>query len=101
MEVVQFTENGERKVIKPLNEWGDSDTFKLISRENNKSVSAMEIEGVGCVIRTFTEISEALVFVPNVKIEEATEKVYNIDTNREEERVVARRLVKAENHFKI
>ena len=59
--------------------WGDGDTFKLISKASSKkqgwmkSCKAMEIEGMGCVIQVTTQqnqnVAEALVFVPNTRID--------------------------------
>jgi len=65
--------------VSDLSVFGDGDTFKLIckaSSENEgwmKSTKAMQIDGVGCVVQITTQqgdnVSEALSFVPGVKIE--------------------------------
>jgi hypothetical protein len=66
--------------VKDIIFWGNGDTFKLICKASSKkegwmkSTKAMEIEGVGCVVQVTTQqgdnISEAVTFVPGVKIEE-------------------------------
>ncbi len=77
--------NGAKKNVKDIVFFGDGDLFKLISKASSKnegwmkSTKAMEIEGVGCVVQTTTQqrnpdgsysLTDAVVFVPNVKIEE-------------------------------
>ena len=67
------------KNVADLVVYGDGDTFQLICKASSKaegwmkSTKAMEIPHVGCVIQVTTQqgdnISEALTFVPNVKIE--------------------------------
>jgi hypothetical protein len=69
-----------RDNVKDIKFFGDGDTFKLISKASSqsegwmKSTKAMEILRVGCVIQVTTQqgdnVSEALTFVPNVKIQE-------------------------------
>jgi hypothetical protein len=73
------TVDSAKKNIRDLVTFGDGDTFKLISKASSekegwmKSTKAMEIKGVGCVIQVTTlengRPAEALVFVPNTKIE--------------------------------
>lgn len=73
------TVSGARVNVKDLIVFGDGDTFKLICKASSKeegwmkSTKAMEIEGVGCVVQVTTQqddnVSEALTFVPGVKIE--------------------------------
>ena len=85
--------------VKDIVFWGDGDTFKLISKasSNNekwmKSTKAMEIKGVGCVVQVTTQqgdnVSEALTFVPNVKIE----TIYKDNSGKVTE-TIGRRLVK-------
>jgi hypothetical protein len=68
--------------VKDIVFWGDGDTFKLISKASSvnegwmKSTKAMEIENVGCVVQVTTQqgnnVSEALTFVPGVKLSEFT-----------------------------
>jgi len=70
------------KNIPDVKFFGDGDTWKLIckawSEEEDwmKSTKAMEIPGVGCVVQVTTQledqISEAVTFVPGVRIK--TEK---------------------------
>ena len=72
------TVNGARKNVSDLKVYGKGDTFKLIckaSSENEgwmKSTKAMQIDHVGCVVQVTTQqgdnVSEALTFVPRVKI---------------------------------
>lgn len=72
------TVSGARKNVKDIKIFGDGDTFKLICKASSeeegwmKSTKAMEIEGVGCVVQVTTQqndnVSEALTFVPGVKI---------------------------------
>ena len=72
------TVNGARKNVSDLKVYGNVDTFKLIckaSSENEgwmKSTKAMQIDHVGCVVQVTTQqgdnVSEALTFVPRVKI---------------------------------
>ena len=74
------TANQAKDNVKDILFWGNGDTFKLISKASSKnegwmkSTKAMEIVGVGCVIQVTTQqfdnVSEALTFVPNVKIKE-------------------------------
>lgn len=64
--------------------FGDGDTFKLISKASSKkekwlkSTKAMQIDRIGCVIQVTTQqgdhVAEAVVFVPEVKIEEIKDK---------------------------
>lgn len=68
-----------RQKVGDLKVFGDGDTFKLIGRASSKSggwqtsTKAMQIDGVGCVVQVTTQqganVSEALTFVPNVKLE--------------------------------
>lgn len=86
--------------VKDIIFWGNGDTFKLISKASSvaegwmKSSKAMEIEGVGCVVQVTTQqgnnVTEAVTFVPGVKIEET----FNIDEGVAEKKVISRRLVK-------
>lgn len=79
--------------VKDIIFWGDGDTFKLISKASSKnegwmkSTKAMEIGGIGCVVQVTTQqgdnVSEAVTFVPGVKILEKLEK----------EKVISRKLV--------
>lgn len=72
------TVSGAKKNISDLITYGDGDTFKLICKASSKkegwmkSTKAMEIKDVGCVVQVTTQqgdnVSEALTFVPNVKI---------------------------------
>ena len=72
--------NAAKKNVLDLVTFGDGDTFKLICKASSqaegwmKSTKAMAIPGVGCVIQVTTQqgdnVSEALVFVPGVKIED-------------------------------
>ena len=72
--------SGAKENVSDIVFFGDGDTFKLICKASSqkegwmKSTKAMEIEGVGCVVQVTTQqwsnIAEALTFVPNVKIEE-------------------------------
>ena len=71
--------SGARKNVHDINVFGDGDLFKLISKASSaaedwmKSTKAMQIDDIGCVIQVTTQqgenVSEALTFVPNVKIE--------------------------------
>jgi hypothetical protein len=73
------TVDAARKNVSDLVVYGDGDTFKLICKASSqeegwmKSTKAMEIKGVGCVVQVTTQqgdnVSEALTFVPDVKIE--------------------------------
>jgi hypothetical protein len=83
--LVNTDANGASKNVKDIVFWGNGDTFKLISKASSvaegwmKSTKAMEIEGVGCVVQVTTQqgdnVSEAVTFVPGVRIEEEiTEK---------------------------
>jgi len=74
--------NGAKKNVKDIVFFGDGDTFRLISKASSKkegwmkSTKAMQIHGVGCVIQVTTQqgdnVSEALTFVPGVKIYQST-----------------------------
>jgi hypothetical protein len=78
--LVNTDANGAAKNVKDIIFWGDGDTFKLISKASSveeglmKSTKAMQIDYVGCVIQVTTQqgdnVSEALTFVPNVKIKD-------------------------------
>jgi hypothetical protein len=80
--------------VKDIVIWGNGDMFKLLCKASSvnerwmKSTKAMEIEGVGCVVQVTTQqgdnVSEALTFVPNVKIEESKD---------ENDKVISRKLV--------
>ena len=69
--------------VKDIIFWGNGDTFKLISKASSakegwmKSTKAMQIDNVGCVVQVTTQqgdnVSEAVTFVPKVKIEETME----------------------------
>lgn len=73
------TVSGARQSVKDIIVFGDGDTFKLICKASSaaegwmKSTKAMQIDGVGCVIQVTTQqgdnVSEALTFVPGVRIE--------------------------------
>ena len=73
------TVSGARQNVKDIQVFGDGDTFKLICKASSKaegwmkSTKAMQINGVGCVVQVTTQqgdnVSEALTFVPGVKIE--------------------------------
>lgn len=77
------TANQAKDNVKDIEFWGDSNTFKLISKASSKnegwmkSTKAMEINNVGCVVQVTTQqgenVAEALTFVPRVKIEEILE----------------------------
>lgn len=85
--------------------FGDSGTFKLISKASSKregwmkSTKAMQIDGVGCVIQVTTQqgdnIAEALTFVPGVEIAEndgvrkIVEIKYSVKAGPDEEPVEA------------
>lgn len=79
--------------VKDIVFWGNGDTFKLLCKASSekegwmKSTKAMEIENVGCVVQVTTQqwdnVSEAVTFIPGVKIEEQTE----------EGKVISRKLV--------
>jgi len=68
----------EAKTATDLELWGDGDTFKLIFQawSNSdcwlKSIKAMEIPSIGCVVNVSTQynenVAESLTFVPNTKI---------------------------------
>ena len=65
--------------ISDLKVYGNGDTFQLICKASSqsqgwmKSTKAMQIDGVGCVVQVTTQqganVSEALTFVPNVRID--------------------------------
>ena len=90
--------NGATKNVKDIVFWGNGDTFKLISKASSKaegwmkSTKAMEIVGVGCVVQVTTQqgdnVSEAVTFVPGVKIEESYDSLDNINKI-----VISRRLI--------
>jgi len=73
------TVSGARKNVADIVVFGNGDTFKLISKASSKdegwmkSTKAMQIDGVGCVVQVttqqYSQVAEALTFVPGVKIE--------------------------------
>ena len=73
------TVSGAKKNVSDLIVFGNGDTFKLICKASSKnegwmkSTKAMQIDGIGCVLQVTTQqgdnVSEALTFVPGVKIE--------------------------------
>lgn len=73
------TVSGAKKNISDLQVFGNGDTFKLICKASSKqegwmkSTKAMQIDGVGCIVQVTTQqgdnVSEALTFVPGVKID--------------------------------
>ena len=64
--------------VPDLEVYGNGDTFQLICKASSKkqqwmkSTKAMEIKGLGCVVQVTTQqgtnVSEALTFVPGVRI---------------------------------
>jgi len=74
--------------VKDLKIWGHPDYWKLICKawsqdeEWMKSTKALEIEGVGCLVQVTTQqddiVSEAVTFVPNVKVEEIKDSDGNV-----------------------
>lgn len=83
--------------IPDLEVWGDGDMFKLLCKASSKSegwmksTKALEIPRVGCVVQVTTQqgdnVSEAVTFVPMVKIQETHNKAGG---------VISRKLIK--NH---
>jgi len=75
--------SGARKNVSDLKVYGNGDTFQLLCKASSKaegwmkSTKAMEIEKVGCVVQVTTQqgdnVSEALTFVPGVRIVEDSE----------------------------
>ena len=73
------TVSGAKKNVSDLIVFGNGDTFRLICKASSnsegwmKSTKAMEIHGVGCIVQVTTQqgdnVSEALTFVPGVRIE--------------------------------
>lgn len=73
------TVSAARENVKDIVVFGNGDTFKLICKASSaaegwmKSTKAMQIDGVGCVVQVTTQqgdnVSEALTFVPGVRIE--------------------------------
>jgi hypothetical protein len=92
------TANQAKDQVSDITFWGNGDTFKLISKASSKaegwmkSTKAMEIVGVGCVVQVTTQqgdnVSEAVTFVPGVKIEESYDSLDNINKI-----VISRRLI--------
>jgi hypothetical protein len=68
-----------RKNVPDITVFGNGDTFQLICKAASKnekwmkSTKAMQIDRIGCVVQVTTQqgdnISEAICFVPGVKIE--------------------------------
>jgi hypothetical protein len=98
--LVNTDSNQASKNVKDIAFWGDGDTFKLISKASSqsegwmKSTKAMQIDQVGCVVQVTTQqdnnVSEALTFVPSVKI---------IEVKNDDGLVVSRKLVKQDNDY--
>lgn len=73
------TVSGARQNVKDIQVFGNGDTFQLICKASSKnegwmkSTKAMQIAEVGCLVQVTTQqgnnVSEALAFVPGVKIE--------------------------------
>lgn len=86
------TANQAKNQVSDISFWGNGDTFKLILKASSKSegwmksTKAMEIPNVGCVIQVTTQqwdnISEAVTFVPNVKIQEIFDESNSIVISR-------------------
>lgn len=80
--------DGAREQVKDLQTFGNGDTFQLICKASSqaegwmKSTKAMEIEDVGCVVQVTTQqgtnVSEALTFVPGVRIVEVRDTDGNL-----------------------
>lgn len=98
------------KQVSDIKFWGDGNTFKLISKASSKqegwmkSTKAMEIENVGCVVQVTTQnydnVSEAVTFVPGVKIEEYFILGVKMEDGKEvEAKIPARRLVSLGFHY--
>ncbi len=89
------TANQAKDQVSDIQFWGNGDTFKLISKASSKSegwmksTKAMEIPYSGCVVQVTTQqgdnISEAVTFVPGVKIYEE---------ENEEGKVISRQLMR-------
>jgi len=70
--------SGARKNVPDIKVFGNGDTFQLLCKASSqeegwmKSTKAMQIDGTGCVVQVTTQqgkrVSEALAFVPGVKI---------------------------------
>jgi hypothetical protein len=89
-----------KKNVTDIVTFGDGDTWELICKASSvsegwlKSTKAMEIPGVGCLVQVTTQqgtnVSEAVTFVPNVKIE----RQYETETGSlQHAKVVSRKLV--------
>jgi len=76
---------GARSTIEDLKVFGNGDMFQLLCKASSesrgfmKSIKAMEIDGIGCVIQVTTQqknldesysVAEAVCFVPGVKVTE-------------------------------
>lgn len=70
--------SGTEQNVKDVKKFGNGDMFQLLCKAYSesegwmKSTKAMEIPGIGCVVQCTTQqgdnVSEAVTFVPGVKI---------------------------------
>lgn len=93
--------SGASKNVKDIKFFGNGDTFQLLCKASSeeecwmKSTKAMDIKGVGCVVQVTTQqgdhVTEALTFVPGVRIE----AFRDTETNE----VVGRKLVAISHEY--
>lgn len=94
--------NATKKNVSDVVVFGDGDMFKLLCKASSKSqgwmksTKAMEIPGVGCVVQVTTQqqngnnsysLSDAVTFVPGVKIVEDGRDENNVVTGRRLEKI--------------
>ncbi len=98
------TANQAKDQVSDIKFWGDGDAWKLLGKASSKnegwmkSSKAYQIDGVGCIVQVTTQqgenVSEAVTFVPGVKIHESTSIPMSEDSyNGGTPIVVSRKLV--------
>lgn len=50
------------------------DAFKLLSDQGSSPIDAMEIDGIGCLVRSYSNV----VFVPGVRIKDVADELGNV-----------------------
>lgn len=69
-------------------QWGDQTTWKEIVKDESETTAAMEVSGVGVVVRVTRSTAEALTFIPFATI---------IDVLDSEGKLTGRRIAMREN----
>ena len=87
--MTEFAETKQVESMAKSSSFGEEEVFKLVHKRGSQRVEAMEIEGVGCVLKVTTDTAGRLVesvqLIPGTKLEET------LDVDGD---VISRKLVK-------